>query len=66
MVLIEQLNKYVEWCEMHHLNKNNPINLHLFNHKSDMGFIFQDYQVAKENGVFTEQQIKAVEGDLTR
>ena len=60
-MLNAECKKYVEWCEKYHLNKNDYQNLFLFTHKSDMGFIFQDYQDAKENGVLTQEQINAVE-----
>ncbi len=61
MSLTEDINKYITWCNKYGLKKTDPTNLHLFIHKGDMGFIFGDFQEAKENGVFTDQQIAAVE-----
>lgn len=61
-MLKEQCKNYIEWCEKYHLNKNDYQNLFLFTHKGDLGFIFDEYQDAKENGALSENQICAVEG----
>lgn len=62
-MLKEECKNYVEWCNKHHLNKNDYQNLFLFTHKSDMGFIFQEFQEAKQQGVLSVNQINAVEGE---
>lgn len=59
---MQEFKDYCEWCKKYHLNKNKYENLYLYTHKNDMGFIFQEFAIAKENGALSENQIRAVEG----
>lgn len=62
MGIVTECQKYVSWCKKYGLKPSNYNILQLFHLKDDMGFIFVEYQVAKENGALTDQEIAAVEG----
>lgn len=52
--------EYTLWLKTFNLEDNEE-NKTLYENRNDMGFWFDDYQVAKENGALSENQIRAVE-----
>lgn len=63
MEIVTEHQEYLSWCKKYGLNPNDYHILQLFHLKDDMGFIFGEYQDAKENGALTDQEIAAVEGN---
>jgi hypothetical protein len=55
--------EYTLWLKTFDLEDNED-NKTLYENRNDMGFWFDEYQTAKENGALSENQIRAMELDI--
>jgi nuclear transport factor 2 (NTF2) superfamily protein len=55
--------EYTLWLKTFDLEDNED-NRYLFESRNDMGFWFDEYQTAKENGALSENQIRAMESGM--
>lgn len=53
--------EYFDWLKKYDLEDNED-NRYLYEVRNDIGWWFDEYQVAKENGCLSDNLIRAIEG----
>ena len=56
---MKDFKNYKSWCKRYNLKENRYINLVLFTHISDMQFNYDVFNELVENGLLTENQVRA-------
>ena len=56
---MRDFENYKSWCKKYKLKESNYTNLVLFTHISDMQFNYDIFSELVENGLLTENQVRA-------